>query len=126
VAPDRQQSAASHSLSLHRPLRVEEDGPRGMRRRHTDDCVQPWRSMESCLNGVLVASGINHGANLGDDITYSGTCRPPSRTLLGVPSFAVSLMARDARDGADFAVAAEFAARLAKAILETGLPLIPC
>jgi len=124
VAPDRQQSAASHSLSLHRPLRVEEDGPR----RYAVDGT-PTDCVNLAINGilperpVLVASGINHGANLGDDITYSGTVSAAIEgTLLGVPSFAVSLMARDARDGADFAVAAEFAARLAKAILETGLP----
>lgn len=75
VAPDREQSAAGHSLSLHRPLRVNEvekgwfavDGT-------PTDCVN------LALNGLLkdrrpdiLLSGINRGGNLGDDITYSGT-----------------------------------------------------
>lgn len=124
VAPDRQQSAAGHSMSLHRPLRVEECGPRRFAVDGTPtDCVN------LAINGilperpVLVASGVNHGANLGDDITYSGTVSAAIEgTLLGVPSFAVSLMAREPRNGEEFEVAARFAARLAAAVLARGLP----
>jgi 5'-nucleotidase len=123
VAPDRQQSAASHSLSLHRPLRVEEVAPRRLAVDGTPtDCVN------LAVNGilperpVLVVSGINHGANLGDDITYSGTVSAAMEgTLLGISALAVSQVI--ARDGPpDFEAAARFAARLARAVLGTGLP----
>jgi 5'-nucleotidase len=121
VAPDREQSAASHSLSLHRPLRVEQLGPRRFAVDGTPtDCVN------LAVNGILpdrpalVVSGINHGANLGDDVTYSGTVSAAMEgTLLGIPSLAVSLVARDRFE---FDVAAEFATELAKAVVKRGLP----
>lgn len=121
VAPDREQSAAGHSLSLHRPLRVEEVGPRRLAIDGTPtDCVN------LAVNGVLpvrpdlVASGINNGANLGDDITYSGTVSAAIEgTLLGIPSFAVSLATRT---GGEFDSAAKFSVRLARAIFDRGLP----
>jgi 5'-nucleotidase len=121
VAPDREQSAASHSLSLHRPLRVEQLGPRRFAIDGTPtDCVN------LAINGImpirpdLVVSGINHGANMGDDITYSGTVSAAMEgTLLNVPSIAVSLVWREELD---FAPAAQFAQRLAKSVLEHGLP----
>ena len=121
VAPDREQSAVSHSLSLYRPLRVEEVG---LRRFAVDGT--PTDCINLAINGILrerpslVAAGINHGANLGDDITYSGTVSAAIEgTLLGVPSLAFSLMSRD---GAGFETAAAFAARLARAVLDNGLP----
>src|SRR5207237_10527422 len=74
VATDRERSAVSHSLTLHRPLRVEEVGPGRYAVNGTPtDCVN------LAVNGILrrrpalVLSGINKGANLGDDVTYSGT-----------------------------------------------------
>jgi 5'-nucleotidase len=68
----------------------------------------------------LVLSGINKGANLGDDITYSGTVSAAMEgTLLGIPSIAVSLVARDVFD---FSAAAEFAALLATQVLSHSLP----
>jgi 5'-nucleotidase len=68
----------------------------------------------------LIASGINKGENLGDDITYSGTVSAAIEgTILGIPSFAISLVARD---NFDFAHAARFAVRLARNILRQGLP----
>jgi len=121
VAPDREQSATSHSLSLHRPLRVERVGPRRLAVDGTPtDCVN------LAINGILperprlVVSGINHGPNLGDDITYSGTVSAAIEgTLLGVPSIAVSLVMRN---GVDFEPAALFAARLVRRVQERGLP----
>ena len=74
VAPDRERSAVSHSLTLHRPLRVEEIGPG----RYAVDGT-PTDCVNLGVNGILprrpalVVSGINKGANLGDDVTYSGT-----------------------------------------------------
>jgi 5'-nucleotidase len=67
---------------------------------------------------VLVASGVNHGSNLGDDVTYSGTVSAAMEgTLLGVPSIAVSLM-----DGGDFPAAARVARLVAMRVLVEGLP----
>src|SRR6185369_4460155 len=93
VAPDREQSAVSHSLTIHRPLRVEEIGPG----RYAIDGT-PTDCINLAVNGILkrrptlVVSGINKGANLGDDVTYSGTVSAAMEgTLLGIPSLAVSL-----------------------------------
>ena len=91
VAPDREQSAAGHSLTLHRPLRVEEVAPRQFAIDGTPtDCVN------LAVSGILADTswawscpGINKGANLGDDITYSGTVSAAMEgTLLGIPSVA--------------------------------------
>jgi len=127
VAPDREQSAASHSLSLYRPLRVDE-----IDARHFAVDGTPTDAVNLAINGImkakphLVVSGINHGGNMGDDITYSGTVSAAMEgTLLGVPSIAVSLMVRkgpDANPSPDFALAADFAARLARVVSERGLP----
>ncbi|MEO8605874.1 MAG: 5'/3'-nucleotidase SurE [bacterium] len=121
VAPDREQSAASHSLSLYRPLRVEQ-----LDERHFAVDGTPTDSVNLAINGImkpkpdLVVSGINHGGNLGDDVTYSGTVSAAMEgTLLGIPSIAVSLVSRQATD---FAPAAEFAARLVGVVCQRGLP----
>ena len=121
VAPDREQSAASHSLSLHRPLRVKCVGPH----RYAVDGT-PTDCINLAINGImptrpsLVVSGINHGANLADDVTYSGTVSAAMEgTLLGVRSIAVSLVGND---GTDFRAAAAFTTRLAEVVLRRGLP----
>ena len=121
VAPDREQSAAGHSLTLHRPLRVEEIAPRQIAIDGTPtDCVNLAVSGILPARPGLVVSGINKGANLGDDITYSGTVSAAMEgTLLGIPSIAISLVGRTRFD---FAPAAEFAARLVAKVLEHGLP----
>ena len=121
VAPDREQSAASHSLSLHRPLRVEPvDG------RHFAVDGTPTDAVNLAINGImkqkpdLVVSGINHGGNMGDDVTYSGTVSAAMEgTLLGIPSIAISLVSRE---NPDFGPAAAFAARLARVVSERGMP----
>jgi 5'-nucleotidase len=126
VAPDREQSAASHSLSLYRPLRVET-----VDARHFAVDGTPTDAINLAINGImkvkpdLVVSGINHGGNLGDDITYSGTVSAAMEgTLLGVPSIAVSLVMRHVADAPapDFSVAADFTARLARVVSERGMP----
>ena len=121
IAPNRDQSAVSHSLTLHRPLRIEQRGPRAFAVDGTPtDCVN------LALNGILqerprlVISGINRGANLGDDITYSGTVSAAMEgTLLGVPAIAVSLVAEERFD---FGPAAAFTRRLATLVLHDNLP----
>ncbi len=123
VAPDRERSAAGHSLTLHHPLRAEQIRP---------DVFAVDGTPTDCVNlGVhglldrrpdLVVSGINRGGNLGDDITYSGTVAAAMEaTLMGVPAFAVSLDARSFLPH-QFAPAARYAARLARKIVAEGIP----
>jgi 5'-nucleotidase len=122
VAPDREQSAAGHSLTLHRPLRVEQVAERQWAVDGTPtDCVNLAVSGILPARPGLVVSGINKGPNLGDDLTYSGTVSAAMEgTLLGIPSIAVSLAARERFT---FEAAAEFAAELAAQVLAH--PLAP-
>jgi 5'-nucleotidase len=119
VAPEREQSACGHALTLHRPLRTHRWGERRIAVNGTpSDCVN--LSVLGFLpeRPVLVASGINHGSNLGDDVTYSGTVSGAMEaTLLGVPAMAVSLV-----DGGDVEAAARVARLVAMRVLVEGLP----
>jgi 5'/3'-nucleotidase len=119
VAPEREQSACGHALTLHRPLRVVEVRERWFAVNGTpSDCVNLGVLGFLPEAPVLVASGINHGSNLGDDVTYSGTVSAAMEgTLLGVPSIAFSLV-----DGGDFAAAATVARAVAARVLVEGLP----
>lgn len=97
VAPEQEMSATSHSLTLSRPLRVKRQD-RGV---YSVDGT-PTDCVMLAVNGLVkerpdyVISGINHGANLGDDVTYSGTVAAAIEgTLLGIPSIAVSYTSRD-------------------------------
>lgn len=97
VAPDREQSATSHSLTLHYPLRVRVASERVQVVDGTPtDCVM--LAVAELLGGRpdFVLSGINHGANLGDDVLYSGTVAAAMEaTILGIPSIALSYVGRD-------------------------------
>jgi 5'-nucleotidase len=119
VAPEREQSACGHALTLHRPLRPHQWGERRFALNGTpSDCVNLGVLGFLPERPVLVASGVNHGSNLGDDVTYSGTVSAAMEgTLLGVPSVAVSLM-----DGGDVAMAARVARLVAMRVLVEGLP----
>lgn len=123
AAPDRERSATSHSLTLHSPLRAEEINPQWFAIDGTPtDCVNLGVHGLFRERPALVVSGINRGANMGDDITYSGTVAAAMEaTLMGVPAFAVSL-ALSAGAIPDYRPAARFAARLARCIHERGLP----
>ena len=121
VAPATEMSATSHALTLTRPLRVT---PRGEGVFAVDgtptDCV--YLAIYHILGRDvdLVVSGINWGVNLGDDITYSGTVAAALEgTLLGCPSFAVSL---ERSKPMHYDRAAAFAATLARRVLDDGLP----
>jgi 5'-nucleotidase len=99
VAPDREQSATSHSLTLHHPLRPIK---RGERRWQVDgtptDCVM--LALEALMpeRPDFVLSGINHGHNMGEDVLYSGTVAAAMEGLaLGIPSIAVSFAGGDLR-----------------------------
>ena len=116
VAPDREQSASSHAISLHRPLRIVQVGER----RFSVDGT-PTDAVYLALNHVLrarppdlVLSGVNNGPNLGNDVLYSGTVAAAMEgALLGVTAIAVSLAARAPHD---FGPAAAFAAELARRV----------
>src|SRR3990172_6315140 len=120
VAPDKEQSAVSHSLTLHRPLLVEEVMERVYAVNGTPtDCVN--LAVHGLLPGRpdLVVSGINKGGNLGDDVTYSGTVSAAfEAAIMGIPSFAVSMVARE---NFLFGTAADFAARLAGVVASRGM-----
>ncbi len=122
VAPDREQNAVSHALTLHRPLRIEEIAPRRFAVNGTPtDCVNLAVKGFLPIRPQLVVSGINKGANLGDDITYSGTVSAAIEgSLLGIPSIAVSLMIKE--KPFHFETAAEFTAILAGEVIAQGLP----
>src|SRR5712692_4544302 len=129
IAPDSNRSAAARSITTRRPLWVEEvdfgDGTVGYATDGTPvDCVRFARlGLIDGFEAELVVSGINHGSNLGDDITYSGTVAAALEALvLGLPAIAVSQQsgarALDYRfdGGFTFAVAAGFVARLVERI----------
>ncbi len=120
VAPDRERSAVGHALTLHRPLKVEAVGENIYSVNGTPtDCVALGIQKILPRRPHLVASGINKGANLGDDVTYSGTVSAAIEgTILNVPSFAISL-AGDRPYHFDAAV--PFAIEVARYILEHSL-----
>ena len=113
VAPDREQSASSHSLTLNRPLRMHQlsryqyftDGT-------PTDCIM--LALQVALKKRppdFIVSGINHGANMGDDVTYSGTVAAAMEgAILKIPSIAVSMV--DYRPGMPMQRAARFVRKL--------------
>ncbi len=118
VAPDREQSASSHSLTLHRPLRVNRQGPDLYAVNGTPtDCIT--LAVHSVLRRRpdLIVSGINRGANLCDDVHYSGTVSAAIEgALLMIPAVAASLVVfGEAR--CHFRMAAAFTARLCRRLL---------
>jgi len=121
VAPDRERSAASHSLTLHRPLRIMKTGPREYAIDGTPtDCVT--LAVNSILPRTpdIVLSGINLGTNLGEDVLYSGTVAAAMEgTMLGIPSVSMSMAAPFERS---VDCASEFAARITGRVLAEGLP----
>ncbi len=134
VVPDRDQSATSHSLTLHRPLRIH---------RHADDRYSVDGTPTDCVlvafHGLLgrrpdvVVSGINQGPNMGEDVFYSGTVAAAIEgAMQGVPAVAVS---RASREDGEYLEAARFVRRLLleaarrgprpKQVLNVNLPRIP-
>ncbi|MBI5197235.1 MAG: 5'/3'-nucleotidase SurE [Nitrospirae bacterium] len=121
IVPDRERSAASHALTLHKPLRIVKVRERTYTVNGTPtDCINLGINYILQQRPDLVVSGINRGGNLGDDVTYSGTVSAAFEgTLLRIPSFAVSLVA----DGNFiFEAAAEVAVLLAERVFREGLP----
>jgi 5'-nucleotidase len=139
IAPDSNRSATARSITTRRPIWVEElpfgDGTVGYATDGTPvDCVRfATLGLVEGFQAELIVSGINHGSNLGDDITYSGTVAAALEgILLGIPGIAVSQQSAaremDFRLGErfDFAAAAAFTARLVEEMAEappaTGAP----
>ena len=135
IAPDGNRSAMARSITTRRPLWVQEvdfgDGTIGYATDGTPvDCVRlASLGLIEDFDVDLVVSGINHGANLGDDITYSGTVAAALEAIvLGLPGIAVSqqssAMDLDFRrgEGFDFEVAASFTARLVAELENVPLP----
>lgn len=122
VAPDRERSAAGHSLTLHSPLRVFElhEGWYAVDGTPTD-CVNMGIHNLLPYAPDLVVSGINHGPNLGDDVTYSGTVAAAMEAnLMGIPAIAFSLATFSRSD--HFKDAAQIALRVARQVIANGLP----
>ena len=121
VAPDAEKSGASNSLTLDRPLMVRR-APNGFY--HVNgtptDCVHMAVTGLLDLTPDVIVSGINHGANMGDDTIYSGTVAAATEGyLLGIPSVAVSLVS----DGqGHFDTAARVAAALVRQVQRKPLP----
>lgn len=122
VAPDRENSAVSHALTLSRPLRLTQLAKRGFAVDGTPtDCVT--LGVGHVLRGRtpdLVVSGINFGANMGDDVHYSGTVSAAfEAVILGVPAIAVSQVIWSEFS---YAFAGRFARLIATRVLDRGLP----
>jgi 5'-nucleotidase len=124
AAPDRERSAASHSISLDRPLRVDEIEPGVFAISGTPvDCVYLGLMHLVPRRPALVISGINNGYNLGSDVFYSGTVAAAVEgALRGVPALAVSL---ERRRPQDFSHAAAFLAALAAELIRRGPGALP-
>ncbi len=124
VAPDRERSAVSHSITLHSPLRTAEirfNGATGHAVNGTPaDCIKLGILEILEAKPDLVISGINPGANVGIAIHYSGTVSAAREAALyGIPAIAVSINAFEVRH---FDTAADFALSLAERVHRTGLP----
>lgn len=128
VAPSSEKSACAHSITLTRPLRFIQldDGFFKLDDATPSDCI--YLALETMFKHKkpdLVISGINHGANVGEDITYSGTCGGAMEgTLQGINSIAVSqLYNNDSLDKFGFDLACEITLELVQNIFENGYPL---
>ena len=130
VAPDRERSAAGHSLTLHTPLRVDEIEPRYGSKRTWTTSGTPGDCVKIAINAILapeempdiVITGINHGPNLGTDILYSGTVSCAMEgAVMGYPSLAVSLCSMN-YGSTSFDYTAEFVAKFLPKIKEINFP----
>lgn len=126
VAPESQQSAVGHAITVHRPLRVREVKIEGAYSAYAvdgtpADCVKLATRHLMSSKPDLVISGINHGSNTAISIIYSGTVSAATEgTILGIPSFAVSLTSFESN--VDYCYAAKFSKKLALLIAEKNLP----
>jgi 5'-nucleotidase len=116
VAPDNEQSASSHSLTVRRPIEIKKIDERHFRVGGTPaDCVVLALQVILDRPPDIVVGGINHGPNMGEDVTYSGTVAVAFEgMILGVPSIAISALQRTVEDE-------ETNGRLARIVVERAL-----
>lgn len=121
VAPDRERTAVAHSVTLHKPLRLHQLANRVYTVNGTPvDCVNLALAKVLPKRPHLLVSGINKGVNLGDDVMYSGTVSAALEgAILGLPALAVS---QEGEDRFRFEVGARYAMRVARLVIEQGLP----
>lgn len=121
VAPNRERSATSHSLTLHRPLRVVEKSKNVYMVDGTPtDCVMLGCSKILKSRPDLIVSGINRGGNLGDDVHYSGTVSAAIEGgIMGIPAIAFSQLGQDLFD---FTMAVKFAQKIVPIAVREGIP----
>lgn len=121
VAPDREKSAVSHSITLHRPLKVEKlEKDVYVLNGTPTDCVTIAVGKVLRRKPDMLVSGINKGGNLGDDLTYSGTVSAAMEgTILDVPSVAISMVGGPKFR---FATAAHYAKVIARTLLKECMP----
>lgn len=125
IAPETEQSGASHSLTLTSPLRMRRIEARRFEVSGTPtDCV-----MMACLHVLkdqppdLILSGVNWGSNMADDVTYSGTIAGAMEgTALGIPSIALSQGYDESRDAIDWSAARAHGADVVRRLLAAGWP----
>lgn len=128
IAPSSEKSACSHSVTLNEPLRMVEiendfykvvDGT-------PSDCIYISKdALFKDLTPDIVVSGINRGANMGEDITYSGTVAGAIEAVLqGYPAIAISqVLGKEYKERVDYSVAGKVAFNIVKKILEDGSPI---
>ena len=130
VAPDRERSAAGHSLTLQSPLRVEEVDSKYGAKRCWMTTGTPTDCIKLAVNAILseneqpdlVISGINHGPNLGSDILYSGTVSCAMEgAMIGIPGIATSLASLK-NEYSEFKIAGEITAQLVKKLEQYKIP----
>ncbi|UCH44723.1 MAG: 5'/3'-nucleotidase SurE [Nitrospiraceae bacterium] len=130
VAPETEQSAVAHALTLHRPLKSDRIDKNIYCINGTPtDCVIIAVHKLLPLRPDIIVSGINNGGNLGDNLTYSGTVAAAMEgTLLGIPSLAISLVTEyrsnngNKNHGAGYQRAADYAREVVVKVLDKGLP----
>jgi 5'-nucleotidase len=126
IAPETDQSGVSHSLSLNDPLRLREISPRhfAVKGTPTDCVIMGLRQLMASNPPDLVLSGVNHGQNVAEDVTYSGTIAAAMEgTILGVRSFALSqAYGAKGRNAINWTCAETHAPGLIKRLLDEPLP----
>ena len=125
VAPETDQSAVSHSLTLSDPLRLRQAGERRWAVRGTPtDCVIMGLKVVMDQPPDLILSGVNRGQNIADDVTYSGTVAGAMEgTLLGIPSIALSqAFGYETRDKPSWATTEKHGPLVIRQLLEAGIP----
>jgi 5'-nucleotidase len=126
-APSEENSGAGHSLTLHQPVRLREQGKRrfSVTGTPTDAVNLALRKLFADGRPDLIISGINNGENLADDVTYSGTISAAMEgALAGIPAVAMSqaLRASEHESGHGFAAAEAWAARVLAPLLDLQMP----